>query len=168
MRCSGLITALILLSVLAACRDDDVDVASPTQGQEPTAEAAAPLPRCSDPEPEDPWARYVVLRREIHTLLGGGLTRPAKTRREGEAWYADHEEEIRATCRRMTALAGVPDAKERIAVYTTYLRTEGQRTVEKLVVAIPALVSDPGEARGLFDLLTRFDKICADASPDLQ
>lgn len=167
MRFPDLIMALILLSILTACRNDDVDGASPAQGPEPTAEAAAPLPRCSN-EPEDPWARYVALRREIHTLLEDGLSKPAKTRREAEAWYADHEEEIVTICRRMTALASSPDAEGRIAEYTTYLRTEGQRTVEKLVVKIPALVPDPGETRRLFALMTRFDDICADAPPALQ
>ncbi len=166
MRCPDLIMALVLLSILAACRNDDVDGAFPEQRQNPIAEAATPLPRCSS-EPEDPWARYVSLRREIHALLRKGLPRPTETRRKGEAWYANHEEEIRTTCRRMTALADVPEAEERIVVYTTYLRTEGQRTVEKLVVAIPAVVSDPGDTRSLFDLMTRFDKICADASPNL-
>lgn len=125
------------------------------------ASVAAPTERGT---PEDPWARYVILRREIHALINKGIPHPEPTLRKGEAWYEDHDDEIREICERMSALASSPENAERIAKYTTYLQAEGQRTVEMLVAKIPAVVDNPGIARDLFDLMNRFDQICADGS----
>lgn len=127
------------------------------------ASSAAPTARGA---PEDPWARYVVLRKELHGLVEQGIPKPGPTRRAGASWYEAHDQEIRAVCRRMAALAGAPENDERIAVYTAYLSTEGQRTVEKLVAKIPAMVSNPGDVQGLLDLMSRFDRICAEVTPE--
>ena len=125
------------------------------------ASVAAPTERGT---PEDPWGRYVTLRSEIHALINTGLPHPDTALRKGEAWYEEHDDEIREICARMSALANAPGTAELIETYTTYLRTEGQRTVEKLVAKIPAVVSNPGVAKDLFDLMNRFDRICAEGS----
>ena len=115
--------------------------------------------------PENPWGRYVFLRKEIHTLIDKGLSRAEETLRTGAAWYSDHEAEISATCRRMAELSNGPENEEYIAEYTAYLRTAGQSTMERLIARIPLLVPTPGTAKGMFELLNRFDRICADATP---
>jgi hypothetical protein len=125
------------------------------------ASSAAPNARG---EPEDPWARYVALRKELHALLEAGISKPRATLRAGATWYEVHDAEIRATCLRMAALSGAPENAARIAAYTDYLGTEGQHQVEKLVAKIPAMVPAPGDAKGLFDLMNRFDRICAEAT----
>jgi len=126
------------------------------------ATAAAPNARG---EPEDPWARYVALRRELHALIEAGIPKPGPTLRTGETWYQSHDAELRSICQRMAALSSAPESKDRIAVYTEYLGGEGQRQVEKLVAKIPAMVPAPGDAQGLFELMNRFDRICTEAAP---
>ncbi|MFH1530052.1 MAG: hypothetical protein ABIK09_04850 [Pseudomonadota bacterium] len=125
------------------------------------AATAAPTNRGA---PEDPWARYISLRMEIHALVEHGLSQPGPTLRAGAAWYDDHADEIRSTCLRMSALSGAAGSEDRIEDYTTYLRSVGQRTVEKLISKIPVMVPGPGDARGLFELMNRFDRICAGAT----
>ncbi len=126
------------------------------------AAAAAPNARG---EPEDPWAQYITLRRELHALIEGGIPRPGPTLRAGAAWYEVHDAEIRSICQRMAALSTAPENQDRIAVYTRYLGAEGQRQVEKLVAKIPVMVPAPGDVNGLFELMNRFDRICAEAAP---
>jgi hypothetical protein len=127
------------------------------------ASEAAPTARGA---PEDPWARYVALRTELHGFIEQGIPKPGPTLRAGGVWYDDHDAEIRGICRRMAALSGAPENATRIAVYTAYLRTEGQRTVERLVARIPAMVSSPSDVQGLFELMNRFDRLCAEATPE--